>query len=174
MSSRSKNNKTKVQKEGHKNTLSDEQMYIDEIDRKILKILNWNARLSYREIARQTKLSTGTVISRLEKLQKNGVITGYYANVDAKKLGYTLGAIIEVIATKGMFLEAAQKFSAYPNVSGVYAVSGDSDAIVVAKFRDSDHLNEFLKELNKDSDVVRTGTHIVLKAMKEDPRFILD
>ena len=143
-----------------------EHMSIDEIDRKLLKILNWNSRLSYREIARQVKLSTGTVISRLEKLKKNGIVTGFYTSLDARKLGYTITAIIEVIAAKGMFLEAAKTISEFPNVAGVYAVSGDADAIVIAKFKDSDDLNEFLKKLNKDPDVIRTNTHIALKAVK--------
>lgn len=173
MSSKIKKNNTKVRVNYIETSIKSEQMSIDDADMKILKILNWNARLSYREIGRQTGLSTSTVISRLKKLQKSGVIGGYYVQIDAKKLGYNIGSIIEVIAAKGMFLEAAEKISAYPNVSGVYAVSGDTDAIVVAKFRDSDHLNEFLKELNKDPDVIRTGTHIVLKAMKEEPRFII-
>jgi Lrp/AsnC family transcriptional regulator for asnA, asnC and gidA len=148
-------------------------MSIDETDRKLLKILNWNARLSYREIARQVNLSTGTVISRMDKLKKNGTINGFYTRLDAKKLGYTLTAVIEVIATKGMFLEAAEKISSFPNVLGVYAVSGEIDAIVVAKFKDSDDLNEFLKKLNKDPEVIRTNTRIVLRAMKEDPRIIV-
>ncbi len=165
---------TIVHKGDVKSKSNSEQTSIDEIDTKILKVLNWNARLSYREIARQTKLSTGTVISRLKKLQKSGVIVGYCVQIDSKKLGYTLGAIIEVIAAKSMFLEASRKISSYHNVSGVYAVSGDIDAIVIAKFKDSDHLNDFLRELNKDPDVIRTGTHIVLKEIKEEPRFILD
>ncbi len=173
MSIKNPKSKTKVHDLYKKNNNPTEQLSIDDVDTKIMKILNWNARISYREIGRQTGLSTGTVIARLEKLQKSGVIQGYYAYIDPQKMGYKIGSIIEVIAAKGMFLEAAEKISSYPNVSGVYAVSGDIDAIVIAKFRDSDHLNEFLKELNKDPDVIRTGTHIVLKAMKEDPRFII-
>lgn len=143
---------------------------IDENDRKILRMLLFNPRLSYREIARATKLSVGTVSERIRKLMRDGFLRGFHADIDAKKLGYGLTAVIEVIASKGEFLGAAEEISRYPNVYGVYAISGPYDAMVIAKFRDSDELNDFLKKLNKKPDVVRTETHIVLKTMKEDFR----
>lgn len=173
MSSKYSRKKTIVQPplKGLKN--ENEHLSIDETDRKILKLLTWDSRLSYREIARQLKLSTGTIIERLKKLKTSGVITGYSVNIDPQKLGYELVAIIDVIAAKGMFLEAAEEISKYPNVHGVYAVSGTSDAVVVAKFKEPDELNEFLKKLNMHSDVIRTNTHVVLKVIKEDFRTII-
>ena len=84
MMSKSAKLKTNVQSNLKALKNNTEQLSIDELDRKILKFLIWDARLSYREIARQAKLSTTTVIERLKKLKSNGIINGYSANLDAK------------------------------------------------------------------------------------------
>ena len=61
---------------------------MDDIDRKILKILQENARTSLKTIAEKTFLSSPAVSARIEKLEKDGIISGYHAVVDPMKLGY--------------------------------------------------------------------------------------
>ena len=70
---------------------------MDEIDRKILKLLQDNARVSLKTIAEHTFLSSPAVSARIERLEKEGIITGYHASVDPVKLGY-------------MFIGQLQKF----------------------------------------------------------------
>lgn len=147
-----------------------EHMSIDEIDRKILKFLIWDARLSYREIARQSKLSTTTVIERLKKMKANGVINGYSVNLDSKKLGYELSAIIELVAPKLLLLKAMEEITGLPNVYAVYHTTGDVDAIIIAKFRGIDELQKFLVNLYSKLEIQRSETRIVLDTVKEDFR----
>ncbi|MBU5536966.1 MAG: Lrp/AsnC family transcriptional regulator [Candidatus Aenigmatarchaeota archaeon] len=172
MSEKRESKKTKVQLQP-KSPSKVEQTSIDEIDMKILRILNWDARLSYREIARQTKLSTGTVIARLNKLRKEGVINGYSVNINPKKLGFGLTAIIEVIAPKISLMQAMRDIKELPNIQGIYHLTGDVDIIIMAKFKSIEHLQNFLNELYKKEDIQRTHTRIVLDTLKEDFRIII-
>ncbi|MEK6909721.1 MAG: Lrp/AsnC family transcriptional regulator [Candidatus Aenigmatarchaeota archaeon] len=149
------------------------QLSIDELDRKILRFLVWDARLSYREIARQAKLSTTTVIERLKKLKANGVITGYSVNLDAKKVGYEISAIIELVAPKLIIRKAMEEITELPNVYGIYQTTGDVDAIIIAKFKGIDELQKFLGDLYNKLEIQRSETRIVLNTLKEDFRIII-
>ena len=93
---------------------------MDEIDRKILKLLQDNARVSLKTIAENTFLSSPAVSARIERLEKEGIITGYHASVDPVKLGYHILAYInlEVIP------EDKEQFYAYAReVPHILAVS---------------------------------------------------
>ncbi|MBI2547480.1 MAG: Lrp/AsnC family transcriptional regulator [Candidatus Aenigmarchaeota archaeon] len=146
---------------------------IDEIDKKILRFLIWDARLSYREIARQSKLSTTTVIEHLKKLKSSGIIKGYSVNLDSKKLGYELSAIIELVAPKLSLLKTMEKITESPNVYAIYHTTGDVDAIIIAKFKGIDELQKFLSGLYDNLDIQRSETRIVLNTVKEDFRVMI-
>lgn len=146
---------------------------IDNLDKEILKLLIWDARLSYREIARQLKLSVGTVIDRLKKLQVSRVITGYSANVDIKKLGYDITAIIELIAPKLNLKKSLEKLTAMHNVNAIYHTTGDIDIIIIAKFKTIDEINSFLERLYNEVEIIRSETRIVFDTIKEDFRTLI-
>ncbi len=156
---------------GNKNTT--ERMSIDETDKRILKLLVWDARLSYREIARNTKLSTTTVIERLKKMRAAGVINGYSVNLNPKKMGYELTAIIELVAPKIILLRAVGEITELPNVYAVYHTTGDVDAIIIAKFKDIGGLHSFLAGLYEKLEIQRSETRIVLDTVKEDFRVLV-
>lgn len=143
---------------------------MDPSDLTILRELVSDSRLSYREIARRVGLSVGTVISRIKNLEESGVIRGYSTVVDAEKLGYDVVAVIEIIITEGKLAEVEGILAENPNVYGVYDVTGASDAIVIARFRDRKELSSFIKSILRMKYVQRTITHVVLGTMKEDFR----
>src|SRR5438477_10939521 len=68
----------------------------DEIDRKILRLLQENARISYAELGRQVGLTTPAVIERVRKLEDGGIITGYRADIDTAKVGLSITAFIRM------------------------------------------------------------------------------
>ena len=78
---------------------------MDETDVKILTKLLGDARLSYRKIAQEIGVSPPTVLTRVEKLERENIIKFYSAVLDHEKLGYDLTAIIEVTAVKGKITE---------------------------------------------------------------------
>ncbi|MCD6403246.1 MAG: Lrp/AsnC family transcriptional regulator [Candidatus Aenigmarchaeota archaeon] len=149
-----------------------EQTLIDELDRKILKLLLENSRLSYRRIASKLKISTATVINRIQRLKKSGVIKRYTTMLDHEKLGYELSVVIEITVSKGKLLEVEKTIAKHPNVCAVYDVTGLTDAMIIAKFKSRKELNSFVKRLLSMEYVERTNTHLVLNTVKEDFRIV--
>ena len=147
-------------------------MSLDEIDLRILGSILKDARKSYRKIADDINVSPPTVLSRVQKLEKGRIIKSYSAVLDHEKLGYDLTAIIEVTAVKGKITEVQKHISKFPNVCAVYDITGLTDMIIVAKFRNREELSNFVKKDMSLSYIERTNTHIVLITVKEDFGFI--
>jgi DNA-binding Lrp family transcriptional regulator len=147
-------------------------MRLDETDVKILKTLLSDARLSSRQIAKQCRVSIGTVLSRIKKMEKERIIKGYSALLDDEKLGYELMVVSEITVSKGRLLEMENEIARLPNVCCVYDVTGLIDAIIVAKFKNREELGKFTKRLLGLPYVERTNTHVVLTTIKEDLRII--
>ena len=141
---------------------------LDEIDIRILRKLISDARLSYRNIAEQIGVSPPTVLARVEKLEKNKIIKSYSALLDHEKLGYDLTAIIEVTAIKNKVVEVERVLSKYGNVCAIYDITGLTDMIIVAKFRNRKELSNFVKKELSIPSVQRTNTHLVFTTVKED------
>ncbi|MGB9659168.1 MAG: Lrp/AsnC family transcriptional regulator [Nitrososphaerales archaeon] len=147
-------------------------MSIDETDRKILSEYLKDARSSFREVASKIGVAVGTVLSRTRKMEKAGLIKGYSVVLDHEKLGYELTAITEITVSKGKLLEMEKEIAKFPNICAVYDVTGLTDAIIIAKFRNREELSKFTKVLLGMPFVERTNTHIVLTTVKEDFRLI--
>ncbi len=151
---------------------NNERLLLDEFDTKILQILMHDCRLSNREIARRLQISVNTVINRLSRLEASGIIKGYYADVDSAKLGYNTASIIEVTMRKGMIKEVEKELAMFTNICAVYDVTGRTDSIVIAKFKSTDELSDFVKAIQKKGFVERTETLVVLNIVKEDFRLL--
>ena len=147
-------------------------MSIDETDLKILKNLLVDARQSARKLSLKLGISTVTVLSRIQKLEKLKIIKGYAAILDDEKLGYDLTAIIEISVKKGQMVLVEKEVSTLDNVCAVYDITGQTDAIVIAKFKNREELSEFVKQLSSKPNVEYTNTHMVLNTVKEDFRII--
>jgi DNA-binding Lrp family transcriptional regulator len=147
-------------------------MPLDEIDVEILRALVFDARLSSRQIAKQCNVSIGTVLTRIKRMEKEGIIKGYSVILDHEKLGYELTAITEITVSKGRLLEVKNEIARLPNVCCVYDVTGLTDAIIIAKFKTREELSKFAKRLLAIPHVERTNTHVVLTTIKEDFRII--
>jgi len=145
---------------------------LDEIDYRILDELLKDSRQSFREIARNVGVATGTVLTRIRNMEKLGIIKGYTVSLDHEKLGYELTVVVEITVSKGKLLEVDREIAKKPNVCAVYDVTGLTDAIVVAKFKTREELSKFTKSLLSLSYVERTNTHLVLTTIKEDFRLI--
>jgi len=147
-------------------------MNLDETDVKILKTLVSDARLSSRQIAKGAGVSIGTVLTRIRRMEQEGVIRGYSAIVDHERLGYQLTALIEITVSRGRLLEMENEIARMPNVVSVYDVTGLTDAFVIAKFKTREELSAFAKRLLSLPYVERSNSHIVLTTIKEDFRMV--
>ena len=147
-------------------------MDLNETDLKILKGLLTDARFSSRQIAKNVGVSVGTVLSRIKKMEDEGVIKGYSVLLDHEKLGYELTVVTEITVSKGRLTETESELARIPNVCGVYDVTGLTDAIIIAKFRSREDLGKFTKTLLALPYIERTNTHVVLTTVKENFRLL--
>jgi len=145
-------------------------MKLDETDDKILKHLLVDARQSARQLALKLGMSTVTILSRMKKLEKEKIILGYTTIIDHEKIGYSLTAIIEIIAKNDKVMDIENEIAKFENVCGVYDITGSTDTIIIAKFKERTELSKFVKELATIPNVENTITHVVLNTAKEDFR----
>jgi DNA-binding Lrp family transcriptional regulator len=147
-------------------------MELNETDKKILQGLLDDARFSSRQIAKNVGVSVGTVLSRIKKMEGEGLIKGYSVILNHEKLGYELTVVTEITVSKGRLVEIEKEIAKIPNVCSVYDVTGLTDAIIIAKFRNREELGQFTKRLLALPYLERTNTHVVLTTVKEDFRLI--
>ena len=147
-------------------------MPLNETDLRILQVLLEDARFSSRQIAKKVGVSVGTVLSRIKKMEEEGLIKGYSVIMDHEKLGYQLTVVMEVTVSKGRLIEMENEIAKIPNVCSVYDVTGLTDAFIIAKFKTREDLGRFTKRLLALPYIERTNTHVVLTTMKEDFRLL--
>ncbi len=147
-------------------------MVLSDTDVKILQILLEDARFSSRQIAKKVGVSVGTVLSRIKKMEEDGLIKGYSVTMNHEKLGYELTVVMEVTVSKGRLIEMENEIAKIPNVCSVYDVTGLTDAFIIAKFKTREELGKFTKRLLALPFIERTNTHVVLTTVKEDFRLL--
>ena len=137
---------------------------IDNIDKKIIEMLQKNARVPVKEIAKEVFLSSPAVSARIERLEKNGVITGYHAQLNQMYLGYHIKAFIN------LEVEPFQKKDFYPfiqdipNVIECNCVTGEYSMLIEVGFKTTPELDHFINVLQKFG---RTKTLIVFSTSVE-------
>ena len=142
-------------------------MDTDDTDKTILNIMLENSRLSYRQIAKRTGVSVATVMHRMQRLVKEGLIKKYTTILDYEKLGYDVEVLIDVRIAKGKLMEVERKIAVDPNVFGVYDTTGEFDAVILARFQNRRKMDAFLKKIQTYDFVERTNTKLVLSTIKE-------
>jgi DNA-binding Lrp family transcriptional regulator len=149
-----------------------ETLELNETDKKILKNLLDDARFSSRQIAKNVGVSVGTVLSRIKKMEEDGLIKGYSVILNHEKLGYELTVVTEITVSKGRLTEMENEIAKIPNVCGVYDVTGLTDAVIIAKFKSREGLGKFTKQLLALPYIERTNTHVALTTVKENFRLL--
>lgn len=146
---------------------------LDEVDLSILRALNANARKSYRDIAKELGIALTTVSNHVRRLEEAGVIRAYVPWCEPQKLGLELTVIVGVKIHPGKLLDVQQRIARSPRVFAVYDVTGEWDSVVLARFRDRQELNDFIKEVGEIPHVERTTTQLVLNSVKEEKRVLV-
>ncbi len=141
---------------------------IDDVDLKIVALLQEDSRQSFNRIANKLGISVGTAYNRVKNLKAAGVLKSYTILLDPVKLGYSLTAVILVQVEGEHLLEVENEIAKTSNVVAVYDIMGDYDAAVVARFKDRINLNNFIKNLLAIPHVKRTVTNVALNIIKED------
>ena len=140
---------------------------LDEIDRKIIRVLEKDARTSLRKISELVNVSLGTVSNRVKKMERNGVIMGYSVILNPDEIGWELNVVIGQKNQKGRLIEIQEKIAKDSRVHGVYDVTGDFDSMVIARAKNRNDLDDLSKNVLSIDGVERSITHLVLNTVKE-------
>ena len=155
---------------------------MDNLDIELLKILSEGKiskalskddeeKISLRKLAETLKVSPVTVKKHIEDLENIGIIKNFGVTIDYEKLGYDIIALIELTISKGKMLEIERDIAKHPNIFAVYDITGEYDAMLLARFKSRSELSELVKEINKYEYVIRTNTHLILNVIKEGTEF---
>ncbi len=148
-------------------------MQLSDKDSELLIQLTKNGKASQRELAKQTGLALGTVNTHIKKLEKDKIIKGYFADIDPEKIGFNLTAIINLRIKKGTLMDVQASIANHPRVFGVYDVTGEWDSLILARFKNREEMDNFIKTTLSQEYIERTSTSLVLNTVKEEPRLIL-
>ncbi|MCW4023368.1 MAG: Lrp/AsnC family transcriptional regulator [archaeon] len=143
---------------------------VDEIDRKIIRLLQEDARKSFNKIADSLGIAVGTAYNRVKNLEDSGILKGYTILLDSARLGYGLTSLILIQADGSYLADVEKQLASLDEVICIYDITGDYDMAVVARFKDRGALNNFIKSALKMPHVSKTVTNVVLNVVKEDFR----
>ena len=143
-------------------------MELDSYDRRILEIMQSDGRLSNQELAERIGLSPSPCLRRVRALEEAGVISGYRAQVDARKLGLTLMALLHISMDKHTperFANFEQKIAALPEVIECLLVTGqEADYQLKVIVRDMDAYQDLLlNRITRIEGVTGVHTSFVLR-----------
>lgn len=142
-------------------------MKITASDQQVLSVLRENARASTAEIARRLKLSRTTVQSRIERLERDGVIAGYTVRVaEAAERGHIRAHIMITVLPRHM-ASVVEVLRGIPAVRSLHSVSGPVDLVALGVVPSVEEMDELTDRIGAIDGVERTTSSIILSAKFE-------
>lgn len=143
-------------------------MNLDETDVNILKVLQENGRLSFRQIAEKVKVSVPTISNKIAAMENAGVIRGYTAILDTEKLG-ELSVMITIKAKPSELKMVADKLSSDPQVRSVFLLS-NGRTLLNCTFTEPHMVNEFVTHLGDVPEIMEYEIANIIGVVREGPR----
>ena len=129
-----------------------------------------NARRSFQDIGGRVSLSAPAVKRRVDRLERDGIIRGYSADIDPSAIGWNTHAFVELYCEGRMSGEQVREaVGDYPEVEAAYTVAGAPAAILHLRAADTGHLEQALERVRDTPGVIRTQTQVVLSTLFDRP-----
>lgn len=151
---------------------------LDKTDRKILKLLQQNARMPMTELAEKVGLSTTPVTERVRRLERENIISGYYARLNPHALGQSLLVFVEIkLRSKSgnIFEDFRREVAMIPQIMECHLVSGEYDYLIKVRLSDMsayrDMLGNILLQLPAAAE---SRSYVVMEEVKEEMLLELD
>jgi Lrp/AsnC family transcriptional regulator, leucine-responsive regulatory protein len=109
----------------HNPVMENSSVSLDRTDRAILRLLQTEGRIGGAEIGRRVTLSQPAVSARIRRLEDAGVITGYHAEIDRRRLGFAIHAVARLRTTQANVAPALELFTSLPEVTLIYRLTGE-------------------------------------------------
>lgn len=146
----------------------DHRLELDAVDREILALLQEDCRLALAQIGKRVGLSAPAVMERIKKLEGAGIIRGYQAVVDARRLGLDITAFIGVGISHPNHIDGfLRRIAEFKAVQESHHVTGEHAFLLKVRARDTSALGELLGQINRIEGVTRTETTIALSTHSE-------
>ncbi len=136
---------------------------LDDIDIKILEVLQQNTRASYVEIGKQILLSASSVRERIQKLEDLEIIKAYSLKLDHAKMGYGLEVFIMIKLFSGKLKSFMEAISAFTEVKRASRITGSHNIHMKVVLKDQLHLQQFIDKLINYGEPT---THLILSELK--------
>lgn len=142
---------------------------LDDTDQQIVAALREDGRLSMRALSERLHISRANAYTRVERLERSRVITGYTATVDPQKCGLGIAAYIYVKIDQHSWKAVRKRVLALPEVEHGSLVSGDHDLVLLVRTRDNSTLRELvLTELQAIPEVLATRTELIFDELARE------
>lgn len=142
----------------------DKILDIDNVDLKIISLLNDDAKTPYTEIAKKVYVSSGTVHVRMRKLEDMGIVKSATLNIDFSKLGYDISAFLGIYLEKSSLYDTViDRLKEISEVINAYYTTGNYSIFAKIICKDTNHLRTVLDKIQKVEGIDRTETLIVLE-----------
>jgi len=150
----------------------------DEIDKKILNILQENGRITNTDLASKVGLSPPPMLERVKKLEKNGIITKYVALLDPKKINKATIIFVSLTLARHRLKsidQVKEEFSNFPEVLECYSITGEEDYLLKVMVQDVEEYENFmLNKLAKIPAISRIKSFVVLSTLKYETKTLIE
>jgi Lrp/AsnC family leucine-responsive transcriptional regulator len=126
---------------------------LDRIDWQLVEQLQADGRLSFKELGRRINLSAPAVAERVRRLEESGVITGYRAEIDARRAGYAFLAFVQMRCSLAKCLLKTSTAEDFPEIVEVHKLSGDHCSMLKVRAATLDHLEGFFERLGQHGEM---------------------
>lgn len=148
---------------------------IDDIDHKILTILQEKARIPNAEVARQVGMAPSAVLERIRKLEEQGIIEGYEVRLNPLSFNQGLTAFVQLTARPSVLSQLHEELMGVTGVQDIHQVAGEDGYLVKLRVADNTELGRIIaEELSSIDGIQQTRTCIVLNTIKETRKIDLD
>ena len=142
-------------------------MTIDELDARIIGLMQREPRIGLLEVSRRLGVARGTVQARVTKLTARGVVTGFGPDLDPARMGYPVLAFVFLEIAQGRLAEAVEVLEAIPEVIEAHGTTGPLDLLCRIAARDNEHLQEILNRILSSPAIRRTTSYIAMSRQIE-------
>ncbi len=146
---------------------------LDDLDKRILKSLQFNCRQSFAELSRELDVAEATVRFRVNRLVEDGVITRFAALVNPAKVGMKVSGAILLKIDPAYLEDACKQLVSFSETLYLFQSTGEYDVVSVIVARDMDHLNNLVKNTKMIPGVKDARVSVTTRFLKFDPSIML-
>jgi DNA-binding Lrp family transcriptional regulator len=146
---------------------------LDEIDIRILEMLQDNCNLKMTNIAKELSIAESTIRYRIDRMEKKGVITNYIALLNPRKVGLNITAIMLIKITPQYINSVSVELAKFKELRHLFRSTGVYDMISVVNARNIYHLNELMEKIKLVEGINDLVVEVATELIKVDPKFSL-